>query len=88
MKKSYIKVYGPPIEKAIEALEQLAKDLPKISKGTVTSTMIISGEAVVGDYDFVFEWSIQPTERNIRTLIFNIDEMLKDLGCRYTVVTL
>jgi hypothetical protein len=87
MKKSYIKIYGPPIEKAFVALENLAKNLPKISKGAISSTMITGGEVVMGDYDFVFEWGEEPTEESLRLLIFNIDEVLSDLGCRYTIAT-
>jgi len=85
--KSYIKIYGPPIEKAFRVLEELAENLPTMSKGAITNSMIIGGEWVVGDYDFVFEWGEEPTEKDIRTLIFNIDEALGDLRCRYTITT-
>lgn len=85
--KSYIKIYGPPMEKAMKALEDLAKDLPTISKGAISKTAIVSGEFTMGNYDFAFEWADKPTERTLRTLIFNIDEALEALGCRYTIIT-
>ena len=86
-KHSYIKIYGPPIEKALMELERLAENLPTISKGKLTDTMVTSGETVIGDYDFAFEWVEEPTEKDIRLLVFNIDEALVPLDCRYTIVT-
>ena len=85
--KSYIKIYGPPIEKAIKELKKVAVDLPTISKGNLSRSMIPSGETMMGDFDFAFEWTKEPNETQLLRLIFNIDEALRDLGCRYTIVT-
>ena len=85
--ESKIKIYGPPIEKAIAELQKLADKLPTISKGSLSRGIIPSGETVMGDFDFVFHWAKEPDEEQLRQLIFNIDEALRDLGCRYTVTT-
>lgn len=87
MKKSFIKLYGPPLDNALEELEKLARDLPKISHGEITHGVIKEGEVIVGDYDFAFVWGEEPTQRMLRLLIFNIDEALAKIGCRYTIVT-
>jgi hypothetical protein len=84
---SYIKIYGPPILEAIERLDELAKKLPSISKGKISKDILVGGESIIGDYDFAFEWKKEPTEKVINRLIFNIDEIFKDLDCRYTVTT-
>ena len=87
MKKSYIKLYGPPMDKALNELEKLAKDLPKISHGELGHGIIKEGEIIVGDYDFAFVWGEEPVERTLRLLVFNIDEALSKVGCRYTMIT-
>jgi len=61
--------------------------LPTISKGKISRSIILSGETMMGDFDFVFEWGKEPTEEDLRSLIFNIDEALSNLGCRYTIET-
>ena len=85
--RSYIKIYGPPIDKAITELEGLANELPTISKGKISRGVVLSGEPMIGDFDFAFEWVKKPDETQVRYLIFNIDEALRDIGCRYTIVT-
>ncbi len=85
--ESKIKIYGPPIDKAINELQKLAKDLPTISKGNISRSIIPSGETLMGDFDFVFHWAKVPDEKQLRQLIFSIDESLKDIGCRYTITT-
>jgi hypothetical protein len=82
--KSYIKVFGPPIEKAIKELQKLAEDLPTISKGEISRSVVLSGKTMTGDFDFAFEWAKEPDEDKLLCLIFNIDEVLGSLGCRYT----
>jgi hypothetical protein len=42
---------------------------------------------LLGDYDFFFEWFKKPTIDQLNTLIKKIDESLKPIGCRYTIVT-
>ena len=72
---------------AVEKLEALAKELPTISKGKISKDMLVGGESLIGDYDFAFEWKQEPTEKVLRRLIFNIDEIFQDLDCRYTITT-
>jgi len=86
--ESKIKIYGPPIDKAIDKLQKLADDLPTISKGNLTRSIIPSGETIMGDFDFVFHWAKNPNEKQLRALIVRIDNTLKDIGCRYTITTI
>ena len=85
--ESKIKIYGPPIDKAISELQKLAKELPTISEGDISHSMMPSGKTLMGDFDFVFHWAKNPDEKQLRSLIAKIDEALKDLGCRYTITT-
>ena len=85
--ESKIKIYGPPIDKAISELHKLAKELPKISDAAMSHSMTPSGETLMGDFDFVFHWTKKPDEKELRTLISKIDRALRDLGCRYTITT-
>ena len=85
--ESKIKIYGPPIDKAINELQKLAKELPTISNGEISRSIIPSGETLMGDFDFIFHWAKEPDEKQLRQLIFSIDESLKDIGCRYTITT-
>lgn len=82
-----IKIYGPPIDKAIDKLQKLAEELPTISKGNLSRGIIPSGETLMGDFDFVFHWTKEPDEKQLRELIAKIDEALKGIGCRYTTTT-
>ena len=84
---SKIKIYGPPIDKAVTALQKLAEELPNIQNGHIASGIIPSGETLMGDFDFVFHWLKKPNEIQLRKLINRIDEALKDLDCRYTITT-
>ena len=86
LKHSYIKIYGPPIDSALVALEWLARQLPAISRGHVGSH-ITEGEAIQGDYDFAFEWAAPPSVSQIRLLVRSIDETFTELRCRYTITT-
>ena len=85
--ESKIKIYGPPVDKAVTALQRLAEEIPTISDGHIGRGIIPSGETMMGDFDFAFEWTKEPNETQLLRLIFNIDEALRDLGCRYTIVT-
>jgi hypothetical protein len=85
--ESKIKIYGPPIEKAITKLLELAEELPTISNGNLASGIIPSGETTMGDFDFVFHWSKKPDEKQLRELISKIDDTLNGINCRYTITT-
>lgn len=85
---SYIKIYGPPIDPAIRALEGLARQLPTITRGhNVVGAQLTEGGPITGEYDFAFEWASPPSLDQIRLLIRSIDEVLAPLGCRYTITT-
>ena len=85
--ESKIKIYGPPIDKAITALLKLAKEFPPISDGEISHSMNPSGETLMGDFDFVFHWTKKPDEKQLRELICKIDETLENINCRYTITT-
>ena len=85
--ESKIKIYGPPIDKAITELQKLAKAFPSISDAAMSHSMNPSGETLMGDFDFVFHWNKTPDETQLRNLIRKIDEVLEGLGCRYTITT-
>ncbi len=85
--ESKIKIYGPPINKAITRLLKLAEELPTISNGSLASGIIPSGETLMGDFDFVFHWAKKPTEKQLRELISKIDEALGNINCRYTITS-
>jgi len=114
--KSYIKIYGPPILKAIKALEKVALDFPEVCiMDTVIAVSgpqfntpegisdffggaphitvercsnIISGSGEsLGDYDFFFEWFVDPTTDQLNGLIEKVDDTLKPLKCKYTITT-
>jgi hypothetical protein len=90
--RSYIKLSGPPVLKAIKELEKLAIQMPQVC---VMDTIIAercgkivskSGE-MLGDHDFFFEWFKNPNQAELNDLIQKIDEALAPLGCRYTITT-
>lgn len=85
-KHSYIKIYGPPIDRAVSALEGLVRQLPTISRGHVGGDLT-EGAVITGEHDFAFEWTDPPSLPQIRTLIRSIDEAFSELGCRYTITT-
>lgn len=85
--KSKIKIYGPPLDKAVTALQRLAEEIPTIADGHISRGIIPSGETLMGDFDFVFHWVKKPDEKQLRELIAKIDEALNGIGCRYTITT-
>lgn len=101
--KSYIKLYGPSIERGIRALENLLKRLEKSysyggmiehiisvvepSIDLMTGRIVGKGMVEIGECDFVIEWKQSPTKKQILSLIRKIDEVLLYTGCRYTIVT-
>ena len=85
--ESKIKIIGPPVDKAITELQKLAKELPTISDGGLSHSMMPTGETLMGDFDFVFHWIKEPDEKQLRKLIARIDKALNGIGCRYTITT-
>lgn len=101
--KSYIKLYGPSIDKGIDALDELLKELSKrYQYGDMvshivsvvdpdidlrTGKLIRGGRENLGEYDFVLEWEQEPSFDQVRGLVRQIDEALLYTGCRYTITT-
>ena len=51
------------------------------------SNMIKRAEAVVGEYDFFFEWVKKPGMDDLMELIRRIDAEFTRLGCKYMITT-
>lgn len=101
--KSYIKLYGPSLDRGFDALNNLVKELKKqypygeyISRiistidpsvDLLTRENISGGEQILGDIDFVFEWQGTPRWEQIRGLMRSIDDALLYTGCSYTIAT-
>jgi len=49
--------------------------------------IIKRAEAVMGDYDFYFEWVRKPTVNDMIELVKRIDEEFSRLGCQYMIRT-
>ncbi|MHA1225901.1 MAG: hypothetical protein ACTSR2_03655 [Candidatus Hodarchaeales archaeon] len=80
--KSNLKLYGPNIPDAVEALLKLTRTIEV--KGKIP---ISSGEAVIGKYNFSFTWSKDPEPEPLLLLIEKIDETLEPLPTRYSITT-
>ena len=101
--KSYIKLFGPSIDKGIDALEGRLNDLDKRypygdmiyqaisivvpSYDTITRELVKEGREEMGEFDFVVEWKQEPTKEQVRGLIKQVDNALLYTGCRYTIIT-
>ena len=101
--KSYIKIYGPSIDKGIEALDNLIKNFNKKYQygemvshiisvvepniDLLTGELIRKGAELMGEYDYVIEWKEPPKKDQLRGLIRRIDDALLFTGCRYTITT-
>ena len=101
--KSYLKLYGPSIDKAYNALErkfnEIKEPLPygdviyhAISKvvpsyDMATGRLVGDGSTELGEYDFAVEWKQEPTIEQVRGLIRQMDDALMYTGCRYTITT-
>ena len=90
--RSYIKLYGPNLEKALKALEDLlSKEEKVVGAETIYPAkprgLFSSSKVTVGEYDFVFEWIESPTVEDITALISDIDDALTPTKCKYTITT-
>jgi len=101
--KSNIRLYGPSIDRGLEALSDLVKELGKVypygdmiahivstidpNVDLLTGRMIGGGEFRLGEYDFIVDWQEPPNAEQVRGLIRRIDRALLYTGCRYTITT-
>ena len=121
MAKTYVRLYGPPLMKALNALEGVAVELSKTTEvkfshkcipyptrtqtdkrdwntylNTLKNTyvecyepqkIISDAKQIMGDEDFMFEWTEKPTMKQVEDLIGRIDEALAGMGVLYTLKT-
>ena len=100
---SYIKLYGPSLDKGLDALDDLARNLGKgfsygeevmriisivdPSLDLMTNQLVGSGRELLGEFDYVIEWKQTPSQEQVRSLMRRIDDALLYTGCRYTITT-
>ena len=78
--RSFVKIYGPPLLEAIDALDRIDLGSTDIPVRPVGFTL--------GEYDYCFEWTRgQPDTSQFYKLIGKIDEALAPLVVRYTIQT-
>ncbi len=115
--RSYVKIVGPPLLKALRELEKIAVKTPQVCfMDTIVATNpdLIGEDAesyfdsmqfdekitnercqnvfskhseMLGEYDFFFEWIRKPTSEELNSLTEKVDDALKPIGCRYSIVT-
>jgi hypothetical protein len=101
--KSYIKLYGPSIDKGVESLDDLLKHLKKRypygnmvshiisvvdpSLDLMTGQLIRKGRERLGEHDYIVEWEQEPTFDQVRGLIKQINDALMYTRRRYTITT-
>ncbi len=103
MIKSYVKLYGPSLDRGIDAMDGLLSDFKKRFRSGKMVSAIISfvdpsidfstgklirdGMETLGRYDYVIEWIEPPSIEQVRDLIRHIDQALEQTGCKYTITT-
>ena len=80
----------------------MAQELPKLGTadaimdffshaGEITvercDNIISESGGALGEYDFFFEWFVEPSQDQLNDLIEKVDEALGPLGARYTITT-
>ena len=99
--KTYIKLYGPSIDRAIDALDELIKEMRRgyqlgrrvshIVSVVDPSIDLLTGRPIsgaqLGDYDYCVEWLTPPNPEHIKNLARGIDRALWYTGCEYTLTT-
>lgn len=99
--RSYLKLMGPNLSKALQTLEDFVKENDRIISGRqkalsesqarkgLLSRIFGTGKTVIGTWDFSFEWkNDQPDVFTVLDLIKELDELLQDTGVRYSITTL
>jgi len=61
--------------------------LPEEVSKTRMEKLISKSGHTFGEHDFFFEWTKNPTWKELDDLIEKIDNTLSPLGCKYAIVT-
>ena len=93
--RTYLKLYGPDLLKALPILEEISKNFSDISGSTSLREQTLSkkakikeGNVVLGKYDFSFDWHEEPTIDRVMNLIKSLDSNLSSTRIRYEVSTI
>ena len=78
------RIQYPPTPTPAETLTPSSEGLPATK--AVHPAVSKSGYTL-GEYDFFFEWSEEPSWQQMRDLISRIDQAFAKLGCKYTLTT-
>ena len=94
--RTYLKLYGPDLLKALPILEEISTEFSELSGSTALRennasnhlAKIKSSSVVIGKYDFSFNWHEEPTIDRVLNLIKKIDHRLLETRVRYEASTL
>ena len=102
--KSYIKLYGPSLDRGYTALSEMMRELEtqypygeeillKVSRidpkiDARTGELVNGGKQLLGLFDFMVEWEEEPSINEVRALMRHIDRALIGTGCKYTITTI
>jgi len=70
-----------------DAFHEYIESIPVQIPAERRAKLISKSGHTLGEYDFFFEWSKDPTWEEIQDLLSKIDKALGPLGCKYTSVT-
>ncbi|MFX1511050.1 MAG: hypothetical protein ACFFCQ_00475 [Promethearchaeota archaeon] len=80
---SFFKFYGPSISQAISAMNNLVHTVPLLREGELGEREL----TMIGDFDYMFEWTRYPTVDEIMSVLKEIDKAIADSGIWYTITT-
>ncbi|OLS16520.1 MAG: hypothetical protein HeimC3_54630 [Candidatus Heimdallarchaeota archaeon LC_3] len=94
--RTYLKLYGPDLLKALPILEEISTKFSELSgsaslredKSSKKVARIKSSSVVIGNYDFSFDWHTEPTIDRVLNLIKEIDLKLLKTKVRYEASTI
>ena len=77
-------IHADPYTQAIDWLVNYFSTRGKVSYERCNK--ILAKSDSLEDYDFVFEWLLEPTQEHIGNLIGQVDDSLQSVGAHYTIV--
>ena len=98
--RSYIKLYGPSISKAREALtefclknsevelESLQLPIVPQERSSPFLKVFVGQQINIVDWSFSFEWKKEPSIEDIKILIKKLDDCIAPTGAKYTITTI